>query len=329
VVTPYIPDGLASRTADAIQARLMDELIDRFQMNAYVLWYSMPMAIAATRHLSPLVVIYDCMDELAAFAGAPAQLSAREAALLEWADVVFTGGWSLYEARRARHPRVYPFPSSVDVAHFARARQLLPEPDDQRDIPAPRLGFFGVIDERMDLNLVAAVADARPDWQHVFLGPVMKIDPAQRPHRPNIYWLGPKPYASLPEYIAGWQVAWLPFVRNEATRYLSPTKTPEYLASGTPVVSTSIRDVVRAWGDSGLVTIADSVADVVAAMEAARVQDLVKWLVCVDSALTGMSWECTWQEMARHIDAAIERHRVLTTDVNLVDGRWDMAATSD
>ena len=196
------------------------------------------MALAFTSHLKPQAVVYDCMDELSAFAQAPPQLRTRERELLARADVVFTGGQSLYEAKRDSHPNVHLFPSSVDVPHFAAARTLTLQPPDQAAIPHPRLGFFGVIDERMDLDLLRDVATLRPDWHIILLGPVVKIDPFAVPQLPNVHCLGPKAYADLPAYVASWDVALLPFARNEATRFISPTKTPEYMAAGLPVVST-------------------------------------------------------------------------------------------
>jgi UDP-galactopyranose mutase len=187
-------------------------------------------------------------------------------------------------------------PSSVDVGHFGRARAGLADPRDQAAIPHPRLGFFGVIDERMDLDLIAGVADARPDWQLVLLGPVVKIDPADLPSRPNLHYLGSKAYAELPAYLAHWDVAMMPFARNEATRFISPTKTPEYLAAGRPVVSTSIRDVVRPFGEQGLVRIADDPAAFVAAAEAAMREEArdPAWLARVDAWLAQTSWDRTW-----------------------------------
>jgi UDP-galactopyranose mutase len=210
------------------------------------------------------------------------------------ADLVLTGGQSLYEAKRHQHDNIHPFPSSVDVAHFAQARQISEDPPDQEEIPHPRLGFFGVIDERMDLELIDGVAQSRPDWHLVLLGPVVKIDPAQLPHRSNIHYLGPKQYEDLPEYIAGWDVALLPFARNEATRFISPTKTPEYMAAGLPVVSTSIRDVVRPYGQQGLVRIADDVPAFVAACEAALAEDASERVRQADAFLRQTSWDGTW-----------------------------------
>ena len=197
------------------------------------------------RGIDAAAVVYDCMDELSAFRFAPPELVAREAELMEAADVVFTGGWSIWEAKRARHDNIHAFPSSVDAAHFAQARGALADPPEQARLPRPRLGYYGVIDERLDLGLIAAVAAARPDWQIVMVGPVAKIAPEDLPKAPNLHWLGQKSYDELPAYLSGWDVALMPFALNEATRFISPTKTPEYLAAGRPVVSTPVRDVER------------------------------------------------------------------------------------
>jgi UDP-galactopyranose mutase len=249
-------------------------------------------------------VIYDCMDELSLFAGAPPELRARERELMQLADLVFTGGHSLYEAKRNQHRRIYPFPSSIDKEHFARARDGRAEPADQRDIPRPRLGFFGVIDERMDLALIDGIARARPDWHLVLIGPVVKIDPAALPRRDNIHYLGGKAYTELPDYIAGWDVALLPFALNDSTRFISPTKTPEYLAAGCPVVSTSVRDVVRPYGEQRLVTIADGVDAFVAGIEGALAarEHRAEWLARVDEMLARTSWDQTWEEMAALVE---------------------------
>jgi UDP-galactopyranose mutase len=239
------------------------------------------------------------MDELSAFRGAPAELVEREAELMQVADVVFTGGHSLFEAKRTRHTNIHPFPSSVDVGHFRTARKLLGDPADQAPIPHPRLGFFGVIDERMDLELVDGVAAARPDWQLVMLGPTAKIDPADLPRRPNIHYLGHKAYRELPRYLARWDVALLPFARNESTRFISPTKTPEYLAAGCPVVSTPIRDVVTPYGERGAVHIAGSperfVEEVASALAVDRADPA--WHRAVAELLKDKSWDRTWEAM--------------------------------
>jgi UDP-galactopyranose mutase len=304
---PKLPSGLEPETVDIAQKLLLHGLLREMEVEDYVLWYYTPLALRFTSDLAPLAVVYDCMDELSGFKGAAKELPERERQLLARADVVFTGGRSLYEAKRRLHPSVHAFPSSVDVAHFAKARSLGKgdEPADQAALPRPRVGYLGVIDERLDQDLVDYVARYRPDWQVVLAGPVVKIDPDRLPRRPNIHYLGQKSYDSLPGYLAGWDAALLPFALNDATRFISPTKTPEYLAAGCPVVSTPIQDVVRPYGEMGVVRIAGSpdafVREIACAIardraDAARTR-------AVDAVLRGLSWDRTWSAM----DALLER----------------------
>jgi UDP-galactopyranose mutase len=307
VAVPHLPAGLTPAAEFENQSRLVDELFTRCAIRDCVLWYYTPMAVPFTRHLKPLAVAYDCMDELSAFRGAPPSLRETEEELLARADVVFTGGLSLYEAKRTRHPNVHAFSSSIDVEHFARARKAVArEPGDQASIPHPRFGFAGVIDERMDLDLVAGVADLRPDWHLVFLGPVVKIETAILPARPNIHYLGAKKYEELPLYMAGWDGALMPFARNEATRYISPTKTPEYLAAGKRVVSTSILDVVRSYGRQELVEIADTPEEFVNAIAKSLDANFncEEWLYRVDRVLAQNSWGRTFERMMELLESA-------------------------
>lgn len=305
VATPHLPHGLDEHAVVAAQRRLLHDLIRRENIGEFVAWYYTPMALAFSDHLEPLAIVYDCMDELSAFQGAPAALKIREAQLMSRADLMLTGGQSLYEAKRHQHANIHPFPSSVDVEHFARARRIEEDPEDQAPIPRPRLGFFGVIDERMDLALIDGIARSRPDWHLVLLGPVVKIDPGVLPRRANIHYLGSKKYDELPHYVAGWDVALLPFARNEATRFISPTKTPEYMAAGKPVVSTSIRDVVRPYGQQGLVRIADDVETFVAACESAMAENASERVTQADAFLRQTSWDGTWLRISRLMDAAL------------------------
>ena len=225
---------------------------------------------------------------------------------MKGADVVFTGGQSLYEAKHQKRS-VHAFPSSIDRDHFMHARTRGEDPEDQKRIPHPRLGFFGVIDERFDIELLDAVAAARPHWQFVLVGPITKIDPASLPQRLNTHYLGPKQYEELPKYIAGWDVALLPFAINESTRYISPTKTPEYLAAGKPVVSTPITDVIRPYGQMDLVRIAGTAEEFRAAIEDALKPNATgkEWLDQVDKFLAQTSWDKTWAEMSDLIDRSI------------------------
>jgi UDP-galactopyranose mutase len=309
VAVPHLPAGLPPDAVASELSSLIDGLIAGEQITSYIAWYYTPMALAFSSHLEPAAVVYDCMDELSGFAGAPRGLEQAERALLAAADVVFTGGQSLYEAKRDLHANIHAFPSGVDVAHFARARRQRPDPADQAAIGRPRVGFFGVLDERLDVELVAGAAEARRDWHFVLIGPVVKIDPESLPRAVNIHYLGPKSYGELPDYIAGWDVAWLPFARNESTRFISPTKTPEYLAAGRPVVSTSITDVVRPYGELGLARIADTADQVVAAVAAALAEPAAARQSAADAFMAGMSWDSTWARMWDLVKEVLHRKR--------------------
>ena len=305
VVVPHLPRAFGETDSISAQRAALDHLLARERIVSYVLWYYTPLALRFSSHLAPAGVAYDCIEELSTSRGAATELPALERELLRRADVVFTAGQSLCEARRGQHPNIHVVPSAVDVAHFAAARQHGPEPPDQRLIPHPRLGFFGVLDERLDIPLLQGVADARPDWQLVMVGPVVTIDGHRLPRRPNIHYLGPSAYADLPRYIGGWDVALLPFARNEATRFVSPTRTAAYLAAGRPVVSTSIRDVISPYGDRGLVYIADTVTEMVRACNAALREPVEFRRTRADAFLSGMSWDRTWSRTAALLDAAI------------------------
>jgi UDP-galactopyranose mutase len=308
VAVPHLPAGAPPEAVEQAQRTMIDRVLSELGGPCPVLWYLTPAAIAFAGHVRPRAVVYDCMDELSLFLGASPSLAEREALLFRDADVVFTGGHSLYEHKRmqSRHRNIHLFPSGVDVTHFGRARGALPEPPDQAAIPHPRIGFFGVIDERMDLALLAELADRRPDLQLVMLGPVAKISCDALPRRSNLHWLGGKRYPELPAYLAGWDVAMLPFARNDATRFISPTKTPEYLAAGKPVVSTSIADVVKPYGRERLVWLADTASEFAAAIDRALGSDPVARTAHADAFLARMSWDRTWEAMWAHVERAIE-----------------------
>jgi len=234
-----------------------------------------------------------------------------EAELFSKAQVVFTGGQSLYEAKKNAHHNIYPFPSSIDKAHFLQARKKLIEPADQRNIPHLRFGFYGVIDERFDIQMIKEVAEKKPDWQLVLLGPVVKINPDDLPKRNNIHYLGSKSYNELPFYLSGWDLTMIPFEKNESTKYISPTKTPEYLAAGKPVISTSITDVVSPYGDKNLVYIADDANAFIAAAEkelSKTPAEIKRWLATVDSFLENFSWDYTSGQMMDRINKAMLRN---------------------
>ena len=297
IAVPMLPEGLDQADVILEQRELVEDLIATHASGPRIFWYYTPMAMAFSSHLECDLCVYDNMDELSLFSGASRELLDLEGALFTRADLVFTGGMSLYEAKRNRHHSVHGFPSSIEFEHFVKARSIKTEPADQGAIPHPRLGFFGVIDERMDVELLGKVAELRPDWHFVMIGPVVKIDPASLPKRANIHWLGGKDYKELPNYLAGWDVGFMNFALNEATRFISPTKTPEFLAAGVPVVSTPITDVVRPYGEKGLVEIAKTPLEVVRKVEALLARPKEAWLQKVDRHLAAGSWDKTWLSM--------------------------------
>lgn len=308
VLTPVLPEGCSAAETVNLQRSLLDNALASTSYDRLVLWYYTPMALPFSDHIDCDVCVYDCMDELSAFKNAPRELLQMERLLMERADVVFTGGQSIYEAKRRLHKSIYPFPSSIDVAHFHKARKPAGDPADQASIPHPRVGFAGVVDERLDIKLLADAATVMPDVQFVMIGPVVKIDPADLPRLPNIHWLGAKSYSELPSYMANWDAGWMPFALNEATRYISPTKTPEFLAAGLPVVSTAIVDVVRSYGAQGLVQIADG-EDIEEKIREAlgNPKDLLR--KSVDAYLGTMSWDQTWNAMTSQM-SRVSRPRV-------------------
>lgn len=308
IVVVHLPEGMAEEAADKAQADILTEYFQQENIKDFIAWYYSPMFVAKTRQLQPALTIYDCMDELANFKGAHPELRSREQELFKKAQLVFTGGQTLYEAKTKQHPSAHAFPSSIDKAHFGQARQQAPDPADQAQIPHPRIGFFGVVDERLDIELVRELAAARPEWQFVIIGPVVKIDPATLPKGENIHYLGGKDYQELPAYLRGWDVATLLFADNESTKFISPTKTPEYLAAGRPVVSTPIRDVVRPYGELGLVHIAATAPEFEQAIEQALQDESdPTWLKRVDQYLGTISWDQTWQGMVNLMQAELQK----------------------
>lgn len=281
------------------------EFFERERIENYVFWYYTPLALKFTGGFAPKAIVYDCMDELSLFKFAPPELIEAEKELFRRANVVFTGGQSLYDAKRRSHRNVWAFPSSIDAAHFNKARAIKDLPADLEGIPHPRLGYIGVIDERIDINLVGEIAEKRPDWQIVMIGPIVKISEEELPRLANIHYLGMKKYDELPAYLAGLDVALMPFAINDSTKFISPTKTPEYLAAGKPVVSTAIRDVVRPYGEQKLVAIAATADEFVEAAEVALSENRAEKIKAADGFLRQTSWDKTWRRMSDLIDEAI------------------------
>ena len=300
IVVPHLPQNMPDDAREAALERLLKAHVSAIR-GSLIAWYYTPMMLPFSRHIDADVTVFDAMDELSKFKFAPVKLLDLEQELIDRADIVFTGGSSLYEAKKDRHDNVHCFPSSVDRAHFCKARASLFDPSDQEDLPRPRLGFYGVIDERFDTELVEKVATMRPDWSFVMVGPVVKISQEDLPKRANIHYLGGKTYEQLPAYLSGWDVALMPFAMNESTQFISPTKTPEYLAGGRPVVSTPIRDVVRHYGGLEGVQIAANAEEFVDACERALTlshNPESGWLAEADLMLSATSWDTTQARMS-------------------------------
>lgn len=300
IVTPHLPFGLDQELEKLLMRKLLTEFIGETDLNDWIFWYYTPMALQFSDHHTAALTVFDCMDELSAFDFAPKELVLLEKMLLKTADVVFTGGHSLHEAKKDQHNNIHVFPSSIDKTHFSKARTADEEPADQADIEGFKLGFVGVIDERFDAKLIEEIALKRPEWQIVLLGPVVKVAMESLPTGPNLHYLGQKNYQDLPAYLSGWDVALIPFAINNSTRFISPTKTPEYLAAGLRVVSTPIRDVVKPYGIEKLVSIASNADEFISAIEDAIAQnDTAEWKNKVDVFLSDKSWENTFEEMKK------------------------------
>ncbi|HEX6603550.1 MAG TPA: glycosyltransferase [Sphingomicrobium sp.] len=320
IAVPHLPQGMPEEAREAALKRLLDAHLSA-RKGSLVAWYYTPMMLPFSRHITPDVTVYDAMDELSKFKFAPENLLSYEQELIDRADLVFTGGSSLYEAKKDRHDDVHCFPSSVDRCHFAKARARQFDPADQEDLPKPRLGFYGVIDERFDAELLGRIAEMRPGWSFVMVGPIVKISEEDLPHRHNIHYLGGKTYGQLPAYLCGWDVALMPFAMNKSTQFISPTKTPEYLAGGKPVVSTPIRDVVRHYGKLEGVRIAADAESFVAACEEALELSRDRergWLAEADLMLSATSWDTTQARMAGLIGQLLGTRSPAATPAMLV-----------
>jgi UDP-galactopyranose mutase len=264
-------------------------------------WHYAPMAVYLREACSSRAVVYDCMDELSAFKGAPPELAQRERELIAEADVIFTGGRSLYQGKRDLHPRVYRFDSGVELEHFQRATQTeTPVPEDAARLPHPILGYYGVIDERMDMAALKQLAEADPSWQILLVGPVTKIEERDLPRAANIHYTGQRRYAELPGYLKAFDVCLVPFADNGATKFLSPTKTLEYFAGLKPVVSSPIADVVENYAD--IVRIARSPEEYVTQVRAALTEEDRDRLRRGLEAAREKTWDAIIAQMAAIVD---------------------------
>jgi UDP-galactopyranose mutase len=309
VVQPFLPPQeeflpAVSPENKRLNRELVEEWLQRAGFQDVVRWHYAPMAIYLAGACPERGVVYDCMDELSAFKGAPPELIERERELMRQADVVFTGGRSMFENKRAYHPNIYRFDSGVDVTHFQKA--TLPEtlvPDDADELPHPIIGYYGVIDERMDLQAIRLMAERERGWQLLLIGPVTKIDESELPQAPNIHYTGQRSYEDLPGYLKAFDVCLIPFADNEATRYLSPTKTLEYFAGTKPVVSSPVQDVVDHYSD--LVRIARTPEEWVTQVRAALREDNRERLRKGLERAREHTWDSIVAQMSDLVDQAV------------------------
>jgi glycosyltransferase involved in cell wall biosynthesis len=295
----------------AVQSLLAGPLGRKFAQP--VQWFYDPMAVTAfAGHLDERAIVYDCMDELSLFRGAPAELVRRERELLALADVVFAGGPKMWKAKRALNPNCFCFGCGVDEKHFARARSArLARPSDVVYLPRPIFGYIGVVDERVDYELIAKLADAA-SGSVVIVGPSTKVDTKTFPQRANLHWLGGRDYAELPSYARAFDVCMMPFAMNEATRFINPTKALEYMATGKPIVSTPVEDVVAQF--SSVVTIARNATEFIAACERVAANPPRQQIERGLERVRRNSWESIVAQLEEHIADALATKRELSID---------------
>lgn len=263
-------------------------------------WFYSAAFVSVLETLEFESVVYDCMDELTLFKGASQELLAQENELLSAADVVYTGGKSLYESKKLKHHNVYCFPSSVDVDHFSnQGKPEKTKPEDIANIPTPIVGYYGVIDERIDLELIKNAAAKSPNFSFVMIGPICKIDENDLPRAENIYYLGMKSYDQLPAYLACFDIAMMPFALNDSTKFISPTKTLEYMSAYKPIISTRIKDVERDY--SGCVMLIDNAEDFARAVA----KPMKNFKDDYEEILNNTSWNKTAERMGLMIKKII------------------------
>ena len=291
-----------------LQSVLAGPLGKRFE--SPVQWFYDPMAVTAfAGHLNERAIVYDCMDELSLFRGSPPELVRRERELLAVADVVFAGGPKIWRAKREFNKNCFSFGCGVDAKHFARARDPeLPVPQDIADLPRPIYGYVGVVDERIDYDLLAALAD-HGGGSVVIVGPTTKVDPATFPQRPNLYWLGGRDYTELPAYAKGFDVCLMPFALNDATAFINPTKALEYMGTGKPIVSTAIDDVVAQFSD--VIPIARDHTDFIVKARAAAARPDERRIRRGLSLVRRNSWESIVRQLEQHIAETLASKRAL------------------
>lgn len=308
LAVPHLPPRMTALEAEQAQRDMLDDLLRELDEDMPVLWYYSPLALGFSDHLRASAIVYDCLEQLESRDDATSELHERERTLLERADVVFTCSYGLFQRMRrtTQHPNIHPFVSSIDLEFFQRAREAPLEPPSQQQVDEPRIGFYGSIDQSVDLQLLTELACARPDLQLVLLGPLVGLDPDDLPCVPNLHWLGVPTPEQIPAYLAGWDVVMLPLAHTDTVNSSAATRAAECLAAGKPVVSTSVADIVEPWGRAGLVWLGDDAGEFADAIDDALASDRSARLEHGDDYLADHTWLATWCAMWMHIERAME-----------------------
>jgi UDP-galactopyranose mutase len=314
VITPKLPDtGSIAKNTD-IQRMLIEQFVEVENIRDFILWIYSPSALKIASRLSPSYIVYDCLSSQLIF---DPEEKLREAELMHKADLVFTDGQKAFKCDLFSIQQESLFPGSIDIEHFLQARNIPLDPIDQFEIPHPRLGFFGVINQCFDTDLLIAVADRCPEWHIILLGPMVNIDPYPLLSRKNIHYLSNREYIDLPAYLAHWDVAILPDKRKNFPSPISASQIPQYLAGGCPVVSTAIPSVSRCYGASGLVWLADSVEEFINGVKhaIASTSDRSAWRKAIDSKLPNSVWEQAWEWMQQGFQSLQTRQHEIPGEV--------------
>lgn len=313
VLTPHTPvdaEGFQDSQTAALKW-LLRQYVDARGLHLDAIWLTTPMALPLANAMGADCLVYDCMEEPSAGSSTPMLVRQREAALMHQAALVLAGGPALFKVRKSLHTHAHCLPSGVDMAHFSpvklkptgplvrRAHEL------QSGLPRQRLGFAGIIDARLDLNIITALAESHPGWSLIMVGPIVGLDAARLPRRPNIHWLGPQSYELLPYLMAGWDLAMMPFVLDESTRFLNPVQALESMAAGLPVVGTPLLDVQALYFPT--VTIASPEGFVAACEDVLAEGTLERCARLVDIARRAVrhSWEDTADTVHELLEEAL------------------------
>ncbi len=301
ILTPVITDEDPESTIHETVEQLLTEKLKSHNTTEYICWYYSPKAINYSQKLTPKLIIFDCMDECCGYEGADTEVNESEKKLLEVTDLVFTGGRSLCNAKKLLHKNVHLFPDSIDYERFnGNTKQA------KKNIikkPAAKIGYFGVIDERLDLNLLDKIAANKPKWKFEIAGPIVENMHGKLPERKNITFTGDIRDEEIPSIIGEWDAAILPYSKNNSTENTAPSRLLVYFAANKNIVSTSINDIVHYFGENGMVRIADEPDDFVKALEAAiKYKPEAEWQKKVDSIIRKTTWEKTWNGMSKKIN---------------------------